>query len=339
MIHFTCQGQAVALSPGEQFARPRELGFRDAPATELQEIVTELERGTPWRDALARRFATAKPWLHAIVTSPTRTAFVGPVLPPAGGPVLDIGAGWGQIARPLAATRRVVALEPVAERLAFIRAAARQDGVDRQLSYLEADYFDVEFAPQFAAICAIGVFEWVGAFQTTIDPQARQAEFLCKTRRELAPGGALILAIENRLGLKYLLGCPDDHIGVPDIAQLPAPLARERWHQTSGGHTLRSFTYSLDELRRLLREAGFTQIDFFAAFPDYKLPEIILSLDADGAALDAWLLAHPVPLEHNGYDGSPLADPFQEILATRYRELAAQHVARHFVPSFFVRAT
>lgn len=338
MIRFTCQGQAHALAPGEHFARPRELGFRDTPSADLLALIQEIETGRPWRDAVSARFATTKPWLHSIVTAPTRTAFIGPVLSPTGGPVLDIGAGWGQLARPLATRRHVTALEPVAERLAFIRASARQDNVDRNLSYLEADYFDVEFAPQFAAICAIGVLEWVGAFQTAIAPQDRQIEFLRKTRRELAPEGELILAIENRLGLKYLLGCPDDHIGVPDIAQLPAALASARWKEATQ-HTLRSFTYSLDELRRLLLDAGFNRIDFFAAFPDYKLPAQIIPLADGGAQLDAWLQSHPLPPEHNGYDGSPLDAATQAELTRRYRELAAQGVARHFVPSFFVRAT
>ncbi len=338
MIRFTCQGQAATLAPGEHFARPRELGFRDTPSADLVELVAQIEQGTPWRAAVDARFAATKPWLHRIVTSPTRTAFIGPVLPPDGGPALDIGAGWGQLARPLARTRRVVALEPVAERLAFIRAAARQDGVAANLSYLEADYFDIEFATPFAAISAIGVLEWVGAFQTDIDPQQRQLDFLRKTRRELAPGGMLVLGIENRLGLKYLLGCPDDHIGVPDIAQLPAPLARERWHAATR-HALRSFTYSLDELRALLRDAGFAHAEFFAAFPDYKLPEAILPLADDGNALHEWLRTSPLPAEHNGYDGSTLDAALQNSLAHRYRALADAGVARHFVPSFFVRAT
>jgi SAM-dependent methyltransferase len=338
MIHFTCQGQAASLAPGEHFARPRELGFRDTPAADLQELVREIESGTPWREAVSARYAATKPWLHQIVTSPARTAFIGPVLSAEGGPVLDIGSGWGQLARPLASSRRVVALEPVAERLAFIRAAARQDGVDRNLSYLEADYLEVEFAPQFAAICAIGVLEWVGAFRTSADPQQQQLQFLQKIRRELAANGTLVLGIENRLGLKYLLGCPDDHIGVPDIAQLPAAAARERWQATSG-HALRSFTYSLDELRRLLLEAGFTHVEFFAAFPDYKLPRDIISLHDGGAALNRWLLAHTVPAEHNGYDGAALDAAFQTTLQQRYRDLAASGVARHFVPSFFVRAS
>jgi hypothetical protein len=229
-------------------------------------------------------------------------------------------------------------LEPVAERLAFIQAAARQDGVDRNLCYLGSDYFDVQFETRFAAICVIGVFEWVGAFQNHTDPQERQRAFLHKARTELAPGGTLVLGIENRLGLKYLLGCPDDHLGVPRIACLPAPLARQRW-QDSSGQTLQCFTYSLTELEQMLRLAGFTRVEFFSAFPDYKLPEKILPVSDGGHALNAWLATEPVPPEHNGYDGSALDPSFQEDLQIRYRSLAATGKALHFSPSFFVRAS
>ncbi|MBI2517712.1 MAG: methyltransferase domain-containing protein [Opitutae bacterium] len=337
MFQFTCHGQSHSLQPGQYFARPRELGFRDTPSGELLALVAEIEQGRPWRDAVAARYATGKKWLHRIVTDPSRTAFFNEVLPGGPGPVLDIGSGWGQTARPLAHERPVVALEPVAERLAFVRATARQEGVQERLAGLGADYLEVEFATRFAVICAIGVLEWVGAFQDAADPRQRQRDFLSKTRRELESGGALVLGIENRLGLKYLLGCPDDHIGVPHIACLPAELAARRWQETSR-HALRSFTYSLVELDRLLRDTGFGQVEFFAAFPDYKLPERIINLADGGAALHEFLRSGALPPEHNGYDGSPLGQSLQAELAAQYHALAAAGVARHYVPSFFVRA-
>lgn len=337
-INFAHCGKQHALPAGELYAAPPDVGFRDTPAAELVALIAEVETGRPWRQVVHDRYAAAKPWLHRIITDPSRTAFFESVLPPDDGPTLDIGAGWGQTCRPLAARRPVVALEPVAERLAFIRAAARQDGVSHNLCYLGADYFDIHFETKFSTICAIGVFEWVGAFQHHCDPQERQTGFLRKVRTDLAPGGSLILGIENRLGLKYLLGCPDDHIGVPHLACLPAPLARQR-RQESGGQALQSFTYSLAELGQMLRTAGFTRIEFFGAYPDYKLPEKIVSLADDGRALSSWLASTPLPAEHNGYDGSPLAPSFQEILAAQYRTLAAAGIAHHFVPSFFVRAS
>lgn len=336
-VEFNHLGRPQSIPAGGTFAAPRQAGFRDTPTDDLQTLIAEVRAGRPWREATHSRYAAAKPWLHAIIADARRTAFFDLVLPAGAGPALDIGAGWGQIARPLAAQRPVVALEPVAERLGFIQAAARQDGVAENIAFVAADYFEIEFTTRFDAICAIGVLEWAGAFQQEVDPQERQRAFLRKAHRELAPGGALVLGIENRLGLKYLLGCPDDHIGVPHIAWLPAALARRRW-QESSGHMLQSFTYSLSELTALLQSAGFGEIEFFGAFPDYKLPSKIISIADGGGALNRWLLNELPPPEHNGYNGSPLDAGWQETLAAAYRSLAADGIAHHFAPSFFIRA-
>jgi len=337
MTRFTCHGQTVALPPGGQFARPRPVGFRDTPVAALRELVAEVEAGRPWREAVGARYADENPWLHAIVTADSRRAFFGSVLPTGTGSLLDIGAGWGQVARPAAAERPVVALEPVAERLAFIRASAQQEGVLAALTAIEADYLEVEFESRFSAITVIGVLEWVGAFQSEADPQQRQRDFLAKTRRELAPDGCLVLGIENRLGLKYLLGAPGDHLGVPHVECLPADVARQRW-QEQRHEPLRTFTYSLPELDRLLRAAGYSRVEFFAALPDYKLPQEIIPLADGGRALDARLASAAPPPEHNGYNGQPLAPEFQDQLARSYRAAAAAGVARQYVPSYFVRA-
>lgn len=334
MIRFQCQDELVCLDPGEHFAKPRAAGFRDTSSEELRSLITEMESGRHWREVVAERYATSKPWLYRIITDESRTRFFDTVIPRSTGLALDIGSGWGQTARPLAASRPVVALEPVAERLAFIQAAARQDNIHAQIAYIEADYLETEFTTQFDLICTIGVLEWVGAFQDQFDPRQRQQDFLTKTHRELSSTGSLVIGIENRLGLKYLLGCPDDHIGVPHIASMPAPVAIERWAAASG-QPLRSFTYSPAELQTLLFEAGYQQVDFFAAFPDYKLPAVILPLET----VNDWLKTHTPPSEHNGYDGMPLDDNLQAALITHYRALAVQGVAHQYAPSFFVRAS
>ncbi|MEO6003583.1 MAG: class I SAM-dependent methyltransferase [Opitutus sp.] len=336
---FLHNGSRHALIGGERFSAPRAAGFRDTPTSELESLLSSIRSGQPWRSVVDARFSATKPWLHSIITSPARTAFFESVLPSGDGLVLDLGSGWGQIARPLAHQRPVVALEPVAERLNFIEESARQEGVHQQITYLEADYLELELETRFTAICAIGVLEWVGAFQTHSDPQDRQRRFLQKVRSELTAGGHLILGIENRIGLKYLLGCPDDHLGVPGIACLPAPLAKARW-LTHAGHALQSFTYSPAELSEMLCTAGFGKIEFFGAFPDYKLPQVIRPFGENGQELNTWLAnGGAVPAEHNGYDGSPLSPEFNESLAAHYRTLAQEHTAHTFVPSFFVRAS
>lgn len=337
MIRFSHRGREHSLTGGQAFSDPSKSGFRDTSTHDLLSLIKEIEAGQPWAKAVQTRYAETNPWLLQIITHTNRTSFFDTVLPSGDGLALDIGAGWGQTCRPLAKKRPVIALEPVAERLAFIQAAAKQDGITDNLAYLGTDYFDVSFATKFSVICAIGVLEWVGAFQDHTDPQKRQRDFLGKIRTELAPGGSLVLGIENRLGLKYLLGCPDDHIGVPGIACLPAPLARQRWAEQ--GHTLQSFTYSRPELTTLLHQAGFTRIECFAAFPDYKLPKEIISITDDGRALTTLLTTGRLPPEHNGYDGTMLDAPFQQSLRQEYQQLASAGLAQEFAPSFFVRAS
>jgi hypothetical protein len=338
MIEFTVHGHRHVLPAGGHFALPRTAGYRDTPTAELRTITARIEAGQPWREAVRDAYAGSRPWLHAIITDQRRTAFFPSVLPRGDGPALDVGSGWGQIARALAACRPVVAVEPVAERMAFIRATARQEAIEHRLAFLESDYLEVDFATRFSVICAIGVLEWAGAFQSETDPRKRQQAFLKKTRDELASGGHLILGIENRLGLKYLLGCPDDHLGVPGIACHEAARAMELWHQATG-RALQCFTYSRSELEQLLRDAGYRHLELFAAFPDYKLPTRIIPLRDDDAALNSFLTNETIPPEHNGYNGEPLDATFQERLAERYRELVAAGTAGEHVPSFFVRAS
>jgi 2-polyprenyl-3-methyl-5-hydroxy-6-metoxy-1,4-benzoquinol methylase len=335
MISFTSRGQTISLKPGEAWTpSANEETYRDTPAGELWDIVHAVRAGRPWREVVAMRYAKTNPWLHQIVTSATRDLFFRQHPPKPGARILDIGSGWGQIAVPLARDRRalVVALEPTPERLAFIQAAASQEGVAGQMVFLQADFFAVEFEPCFDLVTCVGVLEWVPKFRSG-DPREVQIEFLRRAHGLLAPGGQFVIGIENRLGLKYLLGAPDDHIGIPQVAIYDASLASEKWLKHSG-QPLRSFTFSRAELAGLLATAGFTSTKFFAALPDYKLPELILPLDQ--RTNDHFATGKFIP-EHDGVSGRPL--PYQAELQSHYRSLAGLGIAENFVPSFFVVAS
>ena len=337
-FEFTHHGSPCSLALGETFHRPSDLAFEDTSRAELRQIIKQIESGIPWRDAVEARFDATSPWLTKIVTSSLRSTFFSTLVPASPGIAIDIGCGWGQMSRPLARAHwQVAALEPNQDRLDFVRASATQEALADQIGFIAADFLDIKFATKFDLALCIGVFEWVGAFQEQADPLARQRQFLRKVRDELAEGGHLVLGIENRLGLKYLLGCPDDHIGQPGVAMLPAALAARRWREESG-HTLRSYTYTDAELTALLQEAGFTSIEFFGALPDYKLPQRIIPLGDDGQLFNESIAHGLIWPEHNGFDGSTLALKLQENLQATYASLAMQKIAHHFVPSFFVRA-
>lgn len=334
MIRFRHGALEVTLSGGD-FWSPRAGGekesYRDAPASELWSMIAEIESGLPWRDVVSQRFAASSPWLHRIVTDPDRDLFFRQNPPVPGSRVLDIGAGWGQVALPLARSNSVTALEPTAERLAFIRAAARQEKLGDQVTFIQADFLDLEFQTRFDLVCCIGVLEWIPKFYPG-DPLDAQRLFLSRIRSLLSPGGQLVIGIENRLGLKYVMGAPDDHLGIGNIAVFDSQLAAAKW-RAYVGQELRSLTFTRAELTDLLTTAGFSDHRFFGAFPDYKVPHLILPA---GNEINRYFSNGGYVPEHDGSSGQPL--PFQDELRSHYRSLAQLNIAHEFAPSFYVVA-
>ena len=111
-------------------------------------------------------------------------------------------------------------------------------------------------------ITLIGVFEYGEAY---IQSETPYVDFLKIISRHLKPDGKIVLAIENRLGLKYWAGCTEDHFGT-----LFEGL--EGYPTTSGVKT-----FSRKEMSAILKEAGDLKASWYYPFPDYKLPMTIYS--------------------------------------------------------------
>lgn len=332
MISFRHSGGTVALAPGASWSDTKGGDrYRDTPPAEMATLLRQIEAGTPWREAVAQEYKARFPWLYHIVTSPKRSLFFRQNPPASGSRILDIGSGWGQVALPLAGSAKVTALEPTPERLAFIRAAARQDGVEANMCFIQADLLDVEFETKFDLACCVGVLEWVPKFREG-DPYELQVQFLRKARQALAPDGSLLLGIENRLGLKYIIGAADDHIGTPLVAVYDRQLSKRKWREKTG-QSLRCYTYTRAELETMLAKAGFGTVKFHAAFPDYKLPEVILPA---GDEVNLFFSQGKYIEEHDGITGQKLE--LQDELRSHYRSLAELNIAHEFAPSFFAVA-
>ena len=336
VIEFLCKDTVHVLKSGESYDSPPRDCYRDTQAKVLEDLNTEIRKGIPWREATRRQFEQSNPWLFKIVTHEFRNRFIKEQPPKTSELVLDIGAGWGQTALPLAKTNKVCALEPTAERLAFIKAAAKQENVMENLFFIGSDYMEVEFQTKFHLILSIGVLEWVAAFRKDGEPEEIQAAFLAKTKTDLSTGGRLVIGIENRLGLKYLLGANDDHIGIHNIACLKKDMAKLKYKQKTG-QELRCLTHSIIEYQKMLKDAGYGQIRFFAALPDYKLPERIFSIEGSQCRINDFFLNGGWFGEHDGTNGLPLKN--QEELQSLYLSLAEMNLAHYFAPSFFIEAS
>ncbi|MDR6991845.1 methyltransferase [Luteimonas sp. 3794] len=191
--------------------------------------------------------------------------------------VLEIGAGCGAVTRFLGETgAQVLALEGSRRRAAIARERAR--GLDNV--QVLAERFQ-DFAPEtkFDVITLIGVLEYANVFSQAPKPAL---DMLRSVRAMLAPGGSMFLAIENKFGLKYLAGAPEDHLGTPMVGV-------EGRYRSDGVRT-----WGRGELDALLSEAGFARRDFHVPMPDYKTPVSIIGpsgLRADPQEFDAGTLA------------------------------------------------
>ncbi|MCQ2990014.1 glycosyltransferase [Pseudomonas tremae] len=188
--------------------------------------------------------------------------------------ILEIGAGCGAISRYLGeADATVLSLEGSPRRAAI--AASRTRDLDN-VTVLAERFDDFKVDQQFDVVTLIGVLEYASMFSADADPAFGM---LNRVRKLLKPDGHLFIAIENQLGLKYFAGAPEDHVGVAMYGIEGRYIDRQ------------PKTFGRKELQALIARAGFKASDFLSPYPDYKIPNSIItesgfkSQDFDAAAL------------------------------------------------------
>ncbi|MCD7955381.1 MAG: methyltransferase [Lachnospiraceae bacterium] len=176
--------------------------------------------------------------------------------------VLEIGAGPGAVTGALLRKAAQVTCIDLSRRRSLINAYRHQNC--ENLRILVGNFQDIEehLNEDFDLITLIGVFEYA---QYSIQSERPFVEYLERIRRRLAPEGRVVIAIENRLGLKYWAGATEDHTGI--------------YFEGLEGYPTTDYvrTFSKPELEAVIREAGFENLTFYYPYPDYKLPEKIYS--------------------------------------------------------------
>ena len=202
-----------------------------------------------------------KGWVPYYHFTPQRANLLHPVRPLLqGAQVLELGAGCGALTRFLAEqARRVVALEgsPVRSRINAMRMQGLSSAV-----VVNDTIQDFQWAHKFDVVTLIGVLEYARQFDSQSPcPELRILEI---ARSWLKPGGHLLLAIENKLGIKYFAGAREDHFLEPyhGINNLYTPTSTATWGRR--------------ELEGLLHKAGFANLTQMIPLPDYKIPRTVL---------------------------------------------------------------
>lgn len=174
--------------------------------------------------------------------------------------VLEIGCGCGALTSSLISTGANVEAVELSPRRAQI--CALRNRHEKNLTIHVGNLNAMTFDKKFDFVLLIGVLEYAEMFTHTKTPQK---DFLNKCKSFLKPNGALIIAIENRLGLEYLSGTAESHTGkfFDGILDYPKSIGVK--------------TFSRLELKNILNSCGLVNQKFFYPYPDYKFPYIIHS--------------------------------------------------------------
>jgi SAM-dependent methyltransferase len=236
--------------------------------------------------------AGIRDWASLYHLSPKRANLLRPFADLLRGDVLEVGAGCGAVTRFLGENGgRITAVEGSLRRARIARHRTSDlTNVDIICDRIE------KFAPskRFDVATVIGVLEYAALYNP--DEAEPHVSLLRCIRDLLTPHGVVILAIENRLGLKYFAGAHEDHTGRAFDS------INDGYRQGSAA------TFGATELSRLLDRSGFRSRAWFVPGPDYKLPTTILS--------------------------APLIDRYPELSATLMAQTALADPQRPMDPTF-----
>ena len=231
-----------------------------------------------------------------------------------GSSVLEIGCGLGAITSVLCdKCQSVTAVELSRRRAtaALLRCREREN-----LEIIVGNLNDIEFEKKFDYITLIGVLEYQGTFTDADNPYL---DFLMEIKKLLKPDGKLLIAIENKYGLKYWCGAREDHTGMPFEGMNQYTLSNREVR-----------TFARRELEELVKESGFGNTYFYYPMPDYKLPTVVYSQGS-------------LPQNENMHNLEPYYIPDRTTLVADemeiYKDVIENGVFEFFANSFLVECS
>lgn len=176
--------------------------------------------------------------------------------------VLEVGSGCGAITGALSAKAESVTCVELSKKRSLINAYRHPDCENVTIKLGNFQEIEPELACDYDYIFLIGVFEYA---QSYIGGEHPFETFMAIMKKHLAAHGRLVIAIENRFGLKYWAGCKEDHLGTyfDGIEGYPR------------GGGVRTFTRR--GLEEICQANGITEYSFYYPYPDYKFMECVYS--------------------------------------------------------------
>jgi 2-polyprenyl-3-methyl-5-hydroxy-6-metoxy-1,4-benzoquinol methylase len=197
--------------------------------------------------------------------------------------VFEVGCGCGAMTRYLAENaKHVTAIDGSEKRIKIARERCRDI---TNIEFICKNIQDYHTARQFDFVTSIGVLEYANIYLSSYRHPA--LDFLSKLKSYLNKNGELLIAIENKLGLKYFAGYPEDHAGIQYYGLNSLYKEKNDFK-----------TFGKAELETIIRAAGLKSIEFYYPFPDYKLPRAVFTESAFSTQISLkylWQMASVYP--------------------------------------------
>ena len=176
--------------------------------------------------------------------------------------VLEIGSGCGAITGALSKKAGSVTCVDLSKKRSLINAYRHEDCDNVTIRVGNFQDIEPKLDIDYDYALLIGVFEYG---QSYIGGQTPFKDFLKIIRKHVKNDGKIVIAIENKYGLKYWAGCREDHLGTffSNIENYP-----------DGGGVR---TFSKKGLERIFDSCGETEYSFYYPYPDYKFMTTLYS--------------------------------------------------------------
>jgi len=227
----------------------------------IEDELLEIAANNP-PSTFARIIAEKKSWPIFYHLSPFRTNIIDWLPIKKTDKVLEIGSGCGAITGALARRAGSVTCIDLSKKRSLVNAYRNREYDN--ITIKVGNFKDIEprLEEDFDYVMLIGVFEYGQAY---IKGETPYEDFMRICNRHRKPDGRLIIAIENKFGLKYWAGCREDHLGTYFSGL-------EGYHE---GGAARTFTRR--GLEAILERVGITQYAFYYPYPDYKFMTTLYS--------------------------------------------------------------
>ena len=176
--------------------------------------------------------------------------------------VLEVGSGCGAITGCLSRKAGEVTSIDLSKQRSLINAYRHKECDNVTIHVGNFQDIEPDLPCDYDYVCLIGVFEYG---QSYIGGEKPFHDFFKIIKKHVKKGGKLVIAIENKFGMKYWAGCTEDHLGTffSGIEGYP-----------DGGYVR---TFSEKGLKRIFEECGESNYHFYYPYPDYKFMTTLYS--------------------------------------------------------------